>query len=463
MEKEKRLEKDLLGEMNLPGNALWGIHTHRAAANFTLSGVTVNARLIKTTAMVKKSACRANRELGYLTENTAAAIEQACDEIIAGNLSVFFPVDACQGGAGTSVNMNVNEVIANRALQILGKHPGDHEAIGPLKHINLHQSTNDVFPTALKIAAIFAFRELNAKIASLQGSFQLKEKEFGKILKIGRTEMQEAVPMTLGAEFGAFAEAFGRDRWRTFKCEERLRMTNIGGTAVGTGLTAPREYVFSVIDKLREITGLNLSRGENVVDQTANADCFVEVSGILKAHASNLIKTANDLRLLNLLGEIHLPPVQSGSSIMPGKVNPVIAEAVIQTGMKVAANDILIFDAVSRSSLQICEFLPVVADALLGSLDLLIKANELFSVHVAAIAADEAACLRNLNNSPSIITAFLPYIGYQRAEELIKDLNSAAGRTIREYLEEKLGKDLVGDVLTPEKLTALGFKNKVSE
>ncbi len=255
----------------------------------------------------------------------AEAIINACDEIAKGRFSDQFPVDALQGGAGTSTNMNLNEVIANRAIEILGGNKGDYSLIHPLEDVNLHQSTNDVYPTAIKVAGIYRLRDLAKAIAELQGAFQEKEKEFAGIIKIGRTELQEAVPITLGAEFSAFAEAISRDRWRTFKCEERLRVVNLGGTAVGTGLAAPQDYIFLVIEKLREVTGLGLSRGENLPAETANADSFVEVSGILKAHAVNLLKIANDLRLMNLLGEIKLPQLQAGSSIMPGKVNPVLA------------------------------------------------------------------------------------------------------------------------------------------
>ena len=282
-----------------------------------------------------------------------------------------FPVDALQGGAGTSTNMNVNEVIANRAIEILGGARGEYSRVHPIEDVNLNQSTNDTYPTALKVSAITGLRRLSEAIAGLQGAFQEKERQFAAIVTIGRTELQEAVPITLGAEFSGFAEAVSRDRWRTFKCEERLRVVNIGGTAVGTGISAPRSYIFLVIERLRDVTGLGLARGENLLDQTANADCFVEVSGILKAHAASLVKICNDLRLLSLLGEMRVPGAQAGSSIMPGKVNPVLLEAGIQAGMKVMANDALIADACSRGSLQINEFLPLVSFALHESLDLL--------------------------------------------------------------------------------------------
>ncbi len=374
---ETRIEKDQLGEMNIPKEAYYGIHTARAMDNFKISGRTVNSSLIKTIALVKKAAAETNHELKYLTDNKVKAIVTVCDEIIDGGLTGEFLVDALAGGAGTSVNMNLNEVIANRAIEILGGKKGEYSVVDPFKDVNLHQSTNDVYPTALKIACIYSLRTLSAKITALQGAFQRKEKEFAAIIKIGRTEMQEAVPITLGFEFSAFAEAVGRDRWRTFKSEERLRVVNLGGTAVGTGMGAPKSYIFQVIEKLRALSGLGISRNENVMDSTANTDSFVEVSGIMKAHAVNLIKIADDLRLLNLLGEIKLPEVQAGSSIMPGKINPVIAEAVIQTGLKVIANDGIVTAASTRGTLQINEFMPVIADAILETLDLLININDI--------------------------------------------------------------------------------------
>ena len=284
----------------------------------------------------------------------------------------------------------MNEVLANRANELLGGKKGEYVLIHPLDHVNMHQSTNDVYPTALKCAAISALRVLSDTAALLQGALQRKEKEFAHIIKIGRTELQDAVPMTLGAEFSAWAEAVSRDRWRAFKCEERLRVVNLGGTAIGTGLGSPRDYIFLVIERLRDISGLGLARGENIPGETANADAYVEVSGILKAHAVNLIKISNDLRLLNFLGEVRLPVCQAGSSIMPGKVNPVIPEAVIQAALRVMANDLLATEAASRSSLQINEFLPLLAQALLGSIGLLTAANKVLAAHIDGIQADEA-------------------------------------------------------------------------
>ena len=321
-EKNKvRHEKDALGDVEVDTNALWGIHTFRAIGNFSLSHRRVPYPLIAALSTVKRAAAMTNHELGFLDKKITDAIIVACDRVCDGceDIRASFPLDALQGGAGTSTNMNVNEVIANLALKELGHNPGEYEIVHPIHHINLHQSTNDVYPTALKIAAIAGVRRLSDTMSKLQGAFQAKEKEFQGILKMGRTELQSAVPMTLGQEFSAFAEGIGRDRWRTFKCEERLRLVNLGGTAIGTGITAPRTYIFRVIEVLRSLTGMGLSRNENVIDGTANADAFVEVSGILKASASTLSKIAGDLRLLHFIGEISLPELQAGSSIMPGK------------------------------------------------------------------------------------------------------------------------------------------------
>ena len=275
-----------------------------------------------------------------------------------------------------------------------------------------------------------------------------------------KTEGVDAVPLTLGAQFASFAEAFARDRWRTFKCEERLRTVNLGGTAIGTGLTAPRSYIFLVIEKLREVTGLGLSRAENMVEATANADCFVEVSGILNAAAVNLIKVSDDLRRLAMLGEIKLPAVQAGSSIMPGKVNPVILESIIQVGIKVKANNGIISDCAARGSLQICEFMPLLADALLESIDLLIAAAGMLTKHATDIDVDQGKCLERLYASPEIITAFVPQLGYDRCTELVKKYEAQNKLTVREFLEQELGKETVEKTLAPQNLMALGHRDE---
>jgi aspartate ammonia-lyase len=441
---ETRTEHDFLGKKDIPADVPWGIHTARALDNFPISGSVVPASLILALAQVKKACALANKELGYLDTAKADAIIAACDQLP----RCSCPLPALQGGAGTSTNMMVNELIAYRA--------GEH--VHPIEDVNLHQSTNDVYPTSVKVAAIYGLRELAEKIEALQGTFQRLESKFAHIPTIGKTELVEAVPLTLGAEFGAFAEAFARDRWRTFKCEERLRVINLGGTAVGTGLTAPRSYIFLVTDKLREVTGLGLSRGENLVDQTANADAYVEVSGIMKAAASNYLKICGDLRVLHMNGKIKLPAVQAGSSIMPGKVNPVILESVMQIGIKVQANDFIVTECASRGSLQINEFMPLLASALLESMELLGAGADMLSRHAEDIVADEVECTRQFSRSVEIVTAFLPSIGYERATELIEAFKQTGRTDFKNYLVEELGAETVETTLSAQNLMALGHR-----
>ena len=459
---QARREHDGLGELEIQAGALWGIHTQRALDNFPDTRRRVPQVLIGSIAVVKHACAMTNAELGYLTGDVAAAIVKACSQICDGGPEIEkqFPLDALQGGAGTSTNMNVNEVVANLALRQLGKAPGDYATVHPLHHVNLHQPTNDVYPTALRIAAIAGVRGLAGAFAKLQGAFQEKETAFQAIPKMGRTELQPAVPMTLGQEFSAFAEAIARDRWRTFKCEERLRLVNLGGTAIGTGLTAPRSFIFRVIEVLRGLTGMGLSRNENVIDATANADVFVEVSGILKASAANLAKIAGDLRLLHFLGEIALPPLQSGSSIMPGKINPVMMECVMQVAMAARANDAIVTDCVAHGTLQINEFMPLLAYALLDTIAMLDAACRSLTRHVGGITADAERCAGYLANSPTLITAFLPKIGYDRAEALVKEYAAARASdpalTLRAFLSLKLGQSLVDEVLAAPNLIKLG-------
>jgi len=454
-----RTERDLLGEKKVPQEVYWGIHTARARENFPLSGRMVDFDLIKALVVVKKSAAQANHELGYLNKEKFLAIEQACDEVSQGKFNSSFVVDSLCGGAGTSVNMNVNEVLANRALEILGKNKGDYSFLHPIDDVNMHQSTNDVFPTGVRIAVINKLKDLSAVIAGLQGAFQQKEKAFVGIVTIGRSELQEAVPVSLGAEFGAFAQGFERDRWRTFKCEERLRVVNIGGTAIGTGLGAPRSYIFLVIEKLRALTGLGLSRAENLVDATANCDAFGEVAGIIKVHAQNIIKVSNDLRLLHLLGEIVLPSLQAGSSLMPGKVNPVACEAVIQAAIKAGNDCDIITELVGRGTLQINEFMPLIADSFMEALNLLAASGRILTDCVNSIEANESVCREYIEHSLGVVTAFVPIIGYEKATALIQEFKAAKEKNVRSFLVEKLGKDLVDKTLSAENIISLGYKD----
>jgi aspartate ammonia-lyase len=437
-----RQETDLLGTLPVPADALYGIHTVRARDNFPLSGRVVHLRLIHAYGAVKLACARTNHELGWWDDARSAAIETACQEMIAGALDQHIVVDALQGGAGTSTNMNVNEVLANRALQILGRALGDYGTIDPLDDINLHQSTNDTYPTALRVAAIAALKDLEHKVVVLLEAFQHQEKTLADVLKIGRTELQDAVLTTLGREMGAYADAIARDRWRIYKCEERLRVVNLGGTAIGTGLGAPRQYIFRVVEQLRQITGQGLARAENLVDATQNADVFVEVSGILRTLASNLFKIANDLRLLSSgpdagLGEIRLPARQAGSSIMPGKVNPVIPEAVAQAAIAVMGHDQVIVQAVNGGSLELSQFLPLVADSLLTAVELLTSACDIFARFcVEGIAADRAHCLQHVHNSTATITALVDHLGHHVADELV-NLAHQGPKNLRQLVLER--------------------------
>jgi aspartate ammonia-lyase len=450
---DTRHEHDLLGQREAPVDALYGVHTVRALENFPLARRPVHPALIRAFGAVKLACVRTNRLLdagpdagggGSGAERplaTAAyeALEQACGEMMSGALDAHVVVDALQGGAGTSTNMNVNEVLANRALQLLGRPPGDYATIHPLDDVNRSQSTNDTYPTALRVAAITLARALDRELTALQEAFQQQEKRFAHVVKVGRTQLQDAVLTTLGREMSAYAEAFGRDRWRVYKCEERLRVVNLGGTAIGAGLGAPREFIFRAVDELRAITGLGLARAENLVDATQNADVFVEVSGILKACATNLLKVAGDLRLLSSgpeggLGELRLPPRQAGSSVMPGKVNPVIPEAVSQAAMLVMAHDQAIAHACSAGNLELNPFLPLVADCLLGSLSLLAGACAIFRTHcVEGLEADEDRCRAHVSGSTAVLTALVDALGYAVCTEVARE-SRASGRPVRQIV-----------------------------
>lgn len=426
-----RREKDLLGEMDIPDEAYYGIYTARARTNFPLTGLPVPDALIDAYMLVKKAAAQVNGELGYLPARIADAIAQAADEVLAGALRDQFVVDALQGGAGTSTNMNVNEVLANRANEILGGHKGDYQLVHPIMHVNLHQSTNDTYPTALRLAAINLLQPLSEQCAALQAALQEKEAEFAGVIKLGRTQLQDAVPIKLGQEFSAYAQAIARDRWRLYKVEERLRQVPLGGTAVGTGLTAPCKFIFMFIERLRQYAHAGLARAENMIDVTQNADVFVEVSGLLKALAVNLSKIAHDLRLLSSgprggLGEIHLPERQAGSSIMPGKVNPVIPEAVNQAAFQVMAGDMAITLAAQSGQLELNAFLPLIAHHLLGNLTLLTRAADIFTrLCIQGLSVDTARCEEILRHSLATVTAMVPHIGYDAATKVARTALSA--------------------------------------
>jgi aspartate ammonia-lyase len=460
-----RHEHDTLGPRDLPDDARYGIHTLRAIENFPLLGRPVAVGLARGYGAVKLAAVLTNRALGYLPDTAViSALERACRELLDGTLAPDIVVDALQGGAGTSTNMNVNEVLANRALDLVGQARGSYDVLSPADQVNLHQSTNDTFPTALRIAAIWALHDLEHAVLKLQEAFQDQERAFAHVVKVGRTEYQDAVLTTLGREMGAYAEALSRDRWRLAKCEERLRVVNLGGTAIGTGVAAPREYIFRVVDALREVTGLGLARAENLVEATQNADVFVEVSGLVKALASTLIKISGDLRLLSSgpdagLGEIRLPPRQAGSSIMPGKINPVIPEAVTQAAILAIGRDQALTTAAAMGSLELNAFLPLVAHCLLGNLELLAKACGIFASHcVTGIQADEARCRRHVESSTASATALVPLIGYERASALA-ELARARGLGLKDAAvsEGFVTADQFDACAAPEAVSRLGF------
>ncbi|MDR0826395.1 MAG: aspartate ammonia-lyase [Desulfovibrio sp.] len=438
-----RREEDGFGFRDLPEDALYGLQSARAGENFDLAYKKTSLHLIYAMAKVKKAAALTYVHLGAVREGLYQAIAVACDQVLAGRADAMFVVDALQGGAGTSTHMNVNEVLANLALQELGKKPGQYEFVHPLDDVNRGQSTNDVYPTALRIAAIELLRTLSEACADLQQALQEKENSFAEIEKLGRTELMDAVPVTLGGEFGAYAQAMGRDRWRLYKIEERLRQVNLGGTAVGLADNAERRYRFGVIEELRTITGIGLSLAEYPMDITQNNDVFVEVSGLLKALAVNLMKIAGDLRLMNsgphgALGEIRLAPVQVGSTIMPGKINPVIPEMVIQAAMKVMANDQAITMAAAHGEFELNAFLPLIADALLENLSILGRAVRLFREKcIVPLEANRERCAMFLRNSYAFATAYVPKLGHETVRRIIEEKGGDAAQ-IRLALEQAL-------------------------
>jgi aspartate ammonia-lyase len=431
-----RTEKDSLGSMQISADALYGIHTLRSKENFIRSGEKINPYLIKAYLQVKLAAAITNYRVGVLEEKKKNWIEQAIqsllqetEEAIHGkNLSIYekIIVDPYQGGAGTSLNMNINEVIANTALIQSGHRPGEYQFLHPVDDVNKSQSTNDTFPTAVKLAAIYLLRELSGAFSKIQGAFQEKEKEFAGILKTGRTQFQDAVPLTLGQEFGAYAQAMARDRWRLYKIEERLRMVNLGGTAIGTGVAAPKKYILQVVNVLREITGVGLAKAEDLIDNTQNLDVFVEVHGLIRAGAASLIKIANDLRFLSSgpragIYEIQLPPRQHGSSIMPGKINPVIPEHVIQISQLILGHDQMIAQLVSAGHLELNAFLPMISHLFLKSFVMLRDVIFVFINHcIKDIKANTTRCHNLLYNSFSIATFLINKLGYDQTTKLIR-------------------------------------------
>ncbi|WP_438314222.1 aspartate ammonia-lyase [Candidatus Caldatribacterium sp. SIUC1] len=458
-----RREQDFLGEKEIPEDRYFGIHALRARENFPFS-LPVPRPLIRAFFAVKWACAKANLEVGLLEEPVASAILKACEEGMAGRWNEEIIVPIFQGGAGTSLNMNVNEVIANRALEILGYDKGRYDIVNPFDTVNLSQSTNDVFPTALRVAALWEMEELEKAIVTLQDALQEKEKEFAGILKVGRTELQDAVPVTLGMEFGAWAEAIGRDRWRLWKVKERLKEVNLGGTAVGTGLNAHPRYIARAIAYLNEITGLPVARAMNTFENTQNLDVFSEVSGLLRTLAVNLRKITNDLRLLAMgpragIGEIVLPPLQEGSSIMPGKVNPVLCEYVEGIALDVLGKDVALSFAASSGQLELNHLLPFVAYFLLTMIEeLRVACTVLAKNYIPLIRADESRCRELLERSFVLATCVVPYLGHEKTSLLVLECLKT-GKDFRTLLLEKglFTEEELGIILDPTELQKPGI------
>jgi aspartate ammonia-lyase len=462
MAQATRVEHDLVGDKEVPADAYYGVHTVRAVENFAITGSTIAQfpDLIAALAAVKQAAAKANRDLGLLPADTADAIISACREIGAGRLHEQFVVDPIQGGAGTSTNMNANEVIANRALEILGHPRGRYDMVHPLDHVNLGQSTNDVYPTAVRLALVTSLRRLGDSLAVLATAFSAKAEEFADVLKMGRTQLQDAVPMTLGQEFTTYAVMIEEDRQRLAESAALLLESNLGGTAIGTGINGHPRYAGLACAHLAEISGELVRPAGNLIEATQDCGAFVQLSGVLKRVAVKLSKTCNDLRLTSSgpiagLGEINLPPVQAGSSIMPGKVNPVIPEVVNQVAFEVIGNDLTVTMAAEAGQLQLNAFEPVIAYSLLRSLTHLRAACDTLATRcVPGITANREHLHNTVHRSVGLVTALAPHIGYAAATTLARQA-LASGRGIKDLATETglLTAEALDTILCPENLT----------
>ena len=457
-----RREHDFLGELEIPANAYWGVHTARAIDNFPITGQTIAQMpdLVRALAYVKKAAAQTNGELGVINAMQAQAIVRACEDVIGGALHEEFVVDVIQGGAGTSTNMNANEVIANRALEHLGYAKGRYDMLHPNDHVNASQSTNDVYPTALRVGAWFGIESLLNAMASLRGAFEAKALEFSTVLKIGRTQLQDAVPMTLGQEFLAYAIMIGEDEARLREARALITEVNLGATAIGTGINAPLGYHDMVVPLLAKASGVPVVKAENLVEATQDTGSFVQLSGVLKRVACKLSKVCNDLRLLSSgpqagFGDIKLPPRQAGSSIMPGKVNPVIPEVMNQVAFEVIGNDMTITMASEAGQLQLNAFEPIMGYAIHKSLTHLANACKTLQVNcVEGIQPNHAVLAKRVAESVTLVTALNPIIGYEKAA-LIAKTALASGGTIAEVAESLgiMSRAEMNSLLVPEKLT----------
>ncbi|MCK8816039.1 aspartate ammonia-lyase [Natroniella sulfidigena] len=462
-----RIEKDFLGEMEIEDGAYYGVQSKRAAQNFMVTGASIPGELIHALGMVKQAATKANMSLGYLNKDKGQAIIKAAEEVAAGEFDDEVILDPIQGGAGTSINMNVNEIIANRALEILGYKKGDYERVHPNTDVNMAQSTNDVIPTAVRIATLRKVDGLVEAATMVSERLAEKKEEFDDILKMGRTQLQDAVPIRLGQEFGAYQKAVDRFLKRIAGIRSDLTEINLGATAIGTGLNADPKYIELALNDLRKSTGLNLKSIDNLVDGTQNTDIFVEVSGRLKTFASSLSKIANDLRLLDSgptagLNEINLPAVQPGSSIMPGKVNPVIPEMVNQASFQVLGNDQTITLASEAGQLELNVMMPVIVFNLLQSIKVLTNANQIFAEKcIKNITVNKERCSGFVEHSVGIVTALNPHIGYAKACEVAKK-SLREDRSVKEIIldENIMDEEKLAEVLNPIEMTEPGIAGK---
>ncbi|MFC2136115.1 aspartate ammonia-lyase [Bacteroidota bacterium] len=456
-----RSEHDLLGDRDVPFEYYYGIQTLRGLENFNISGITLAFYpvLIEALAMVKMASAKANLELGLLSVPIANAIVQACSEIINGKYHSHFVVDMIQGGAGTSTNMNANEVIANRALEIMGYEKGEYKYCHPNNHVNLSQSTNDAYPTAIKIALYNANKKLIDVLKLLIESFRSKGKEFAHVIKMGRTQLQDAVPMTLGQEFEAYAVTLGEEIQRLAQNSKLLLEVNMGATAIGTGINADPDYSDKVIKHLREITEMDIVLAENLVEATQDTGSFVIFSSAVKRLAVKLSKISNDLRLLSSgpragFNEINLPPMQPGSSIMPGKVNPVIPEVVNQIAFKVIGNDLTVTLAAEAGQLELNVMEPVIVQSLFESMEMLKNGMTTFKYRcIDGITANEEVCRSMVENSIGLVTALNPYLGYEQSTQLAKEALET-NRGVYELVLEKnlMSKEELDKILAPENM-----------
>ena len=458
-----RREHDLLGDRDVPADAYYGVQTLRAQENFHITGVQLQhfPRMIEALAQVKRAAARANHRLGALDDERFAAIDRACEEIVGGALHEHFVVDMIQGGAGTSTNMNANEVIANRALEILGHEKGQYDRLHPNNHVNLGQSTNDVYPTAIRLTIMLSFPALAEAMDHLITTLRAKGEEFSSVLKMGRTQLQDAVPMTVGQEFHAWATTIEEDVQRLTRTATLFQEINLGATAIGTGITSDPRYAAMATHELEELTGVPFVVSADLVEATSDTGAFVTFSGILKRIAVKISKICNDLRLLSSgpragLHEINLPAVQPGSSIMPGKVNPVIPEVVNQVAYEVIGNDLSVTFAAEGGQLQLNVFEPVIAFNILESTQIMTRAmNTLADRCVAGITLNDGVLQDYLHRSIGLVTALVPVIGYAAATEIAESALET-GRPVKELVLERglLDEDRLAGLLSPASMTA---------